>query len=564
MAEIGFEPSVFSSTTPHGGAVRAPAMGCNGMVASAHPLASVAGLRALLQGGNAVDAALAVAAALNVVEPFMSGMGGGGGHMLIYWAGAAGQPRPAEAGTHALSYLGHNPRAADAKLFSGQEAMQNDVRAGQVPCHVAGWLAAHERFGSLPRAELFAPAIELAERGFPVSPFQEGLFASAERKLARWPSSAAVFLPRGRAPREGEVLVQKDLGRSLRAVAEGGADAFYRGELGERFVRVIQEAGGLITRDDLLDAKSAWTGTVECEYQGQRLVSLAPPCNSFQIFETIKIFEGFEPSRLGHNSADYLHLLLESIKLASADRTRYVFDPEAPISALLSDGYAAARRKLIDPRRAAPSEGERYVAHKDHGEVPPGDPWRYQRDNTTHFDTADRWGNVVSVTHTNGGTFGTGFVAGDTGICLNNQMYWADLDPESPNYLKPGNKVSTSMSPCHVYREGRPVLAIGTPGSFGILQTTAQMLLNVLAHGMNVQAAIEAPRVRAFERTIVDVENRVPEDVRQELARRGHELVAMPAYDWKVGGGHGIAINPQTGAYTGGADPRRDGAAIGF
>ncbi len=206
---------------------------------------------------------------------------------------------------------------------------------------------AHERFGKLGRQEVFAPAIELAEQGFPISPFQQTIFAAERDKLKRWESSARALLKDARAPRPGELPVQKDLGRSLRAVAEGGADEFYRGDLGRRFVGFIQEHGGLLTGKDLLDVQPVWAEIIGCDYKGDRLVTFAPPCGGFQVFETMKILEGFEPGKLGHNSAEYLHLFLESVKLASADRTRYTHDPKAPISALLSDGYAAARREGV-------------------------------------------------------------------------------------------------------------------------------------------------------------------------------------------------------------------------
>jgi gamma-glutamyltranspeptidase/glutathione hydrolase len=198
-------------------------------------------------------------------------------------------------------------------------------------------------------------------------------------------------------------------------------------------------------------------------------------------------------------------------------------------------------------------------------EVQPGDPARYARDHTTHFEAADRWGNLVTVTQSNGAAFGNGFVAGDTGIVLNNFMYWTDLDPASPTYMRPNSPCESSMSPCIVTRpDGAPVLGIGTPGSFGILQTTLQVLLNRLVFGLNVQASIEAPRVRAFERTIVEMEARIPEPVRAGLAERGHQVRALEPWTWRVGGAHGIARDPDTGMLSAGADPRRDGQAVAF
>jgi gamma-glutamyltranspeptidase/glutathione hydrolase len=257
-------------------------------------------------------------------------------------------------------------------------------------------------------------------------------------------------------------------------------------------------------------------------------------------------------------------MLLEAIKLASADRTRYVRDGLRTIQALLDPEYGSRRRSLIDPNRAAPSEGERHLSNKT-DEVQPGDPVRYARDHTTHFEAADRWGNLVAVTQSNGAAFGNGFVAGDTGILLNNFLYWTDLDPASPSYMRPRAPRDSSMCPCLVTRaDGQAVLGVGTPGSFGILQTTLQVLLNRLVFGMNIQASIEAPRVRAFERTRVDVEARIPQATRDQLSARGHEVRLEDAWTWHVGGVHAIARDPDSGVLSAGADPRRDGQAIAF
>jgi gamma-glutamyltranspeptidase/glutathione hydrolase len=255
--------------------------------------------------------------------------------------------------------------------------------------------------------------------------------------------------------------------------------------------------------------------------------------------------------------------VLETIKLASADRAAYTMSPDVPAESLLADDFVAARRALIDRERASPSEGERYLQDKN-GYIAPGDPRRYKRDNTTHFEAVDAEGNLVSVTHSNGGTFGSAFVAGATGIPLNNFIYWQDVNPESPNAITPGRSMEMPMAPCIVTRSGKPILGIGTPGSYGILQTTLQMLLNRLDFGFNVQAAIEAPRVRAFERTRVDVEERIPAATLEGLRARGHEINVLEAFTAQVGGGHGVAIDPESGVLTGGADPRRDGAAIGW
>ena len=550
-------PAELGSTVrgPHEGAFRPPAVGVRGVVSSAHTLASQAGIRALTLGGNAVDAAVAVAATLAVVEPFMSGLGGGGGYMLIR-DGKTGQ-------IHGLDYLGRAPRAARGDVWTDQEAVYSDVRSTIQPGAVGGWLAALDRFGKLDRATVFSFAIEVAERGWPIGAFGYSQLVAAESRLARFASSRAAYFPNGRVPRVGEIVSQPGMARSLRTVAEGGADAFYRGELGEEITRAVQEAGGWLTMDDLADFQVRWVEPLAIQYRGNTVMTMPPECSGLQYLETMKILEAFDLTELGHNSAAYLHLILEAIKLASADRTAYTMDASVDPNSLLDEQYVAGRRALIDRERAAPSEGERFRAQKD-GLIAPGDPRRYQRDNTTHFEAVDTDGNLVSVTHSNGGTFGNAFVAGATGIPMNNFIYWQDVNPESPNHIMPGRSMEMPMAPCIVTRDGAPILGIGTPGSYGILQTTLQMLLNRLDFGFNVQAAIEAPRVRAFERTLVDVEARIPAEAIEGLRARGHEPNVLAEWTAAVGGGHGVAIDPESGLLTGGADPRRDGAALGW
>ena len=508
-----------------------------------------------MEGGNAIDAAVAVAATLGVVEPFMSGIGGGGGYMLYHEAGTGR--------LHALSYLGHAPRAVDSALWRNQEDVHDDPRSAIVPGMVAGWLCALERFGSMDRATVFRDAVEHAERGWAISDFAAFQFQQNAERLARFSTTTRVLMPEGRLPRRGDLIRQPGLAQSYRDLIDGGADAFYRGALGERFIKGVQQAGGLLTMEDLGDFRPEWREPIGITYRDWRVATLGPECSGVQYLESLKILEAFDLAGIGHNSAEYLHLLIETIKIASADRARYVMDSSVPVTLLVDEGYVAERRQLLDRQRAARSEGERYLKNK-HGRIPPGDPLRYRRDNTTHFEVVDRHHNVVSVTHSNGAAWGSGLIVGDTGIALNDFLYWQDIDPDSPNHMRPGFKGEMCMSPCIITRGGRPVLGIGTPGSYGILQTTLQMIVNSLDFGMNIQAAIEAPRVRVWEETIVDAEGRIPELVRNDLEGRGHRLNLLPDYSWRVGGGHGVAIDAETGVLTGGADPRRDGAAIGF
>ena len=289
---------------------------------------------------------------------------------------------------------------------------------------------------------------------------------------------------------------------------------------------------------------------------------MPPPFSAFQMLETLNILEGYDVAGWGHNSADYLHHLLEAIKLASADRLAFAYSPDVPIRGLVSKAYAKTQRGRIDAARAAVSEGERFDPSRLPGQISEGHPATFAHEQTTHFACADAEGTVVSVTQTLGMPFGSGFAVPGTGIVLNNILKWSDRDPASPNVLRPGRKAGTMMSPTHVFRDGAFALSIGTPGSYGILQTQPQMLLNALEFEMNVQEAIEAPRVRVYRDRLVDAESRLAQETRAELARRGHEINVLDDWSWVVGGGQGIARDPESGALMAGADPRRDGYAL--
>ena len=289
---------------------------------------------------------------------------------------------------------------------------------------------------------------------------------------------------------------------------------------------------------------------------------MPPPFSAFQMLETLNILEGYDVAAWEHNSTDYLHHLIEAIKLGSADRLAYAYSGEPPIRGLVSKAYAASQRARIDPHRAAVSEGERHNPSHLPGQINEGHPANFMNEQTTHFACADAAGTVVSVTQTLGVPFGSGFAIPGTGLVLNNILKWMDRDPSSPNVLRPGRKAGTMMSPTQVFKDGAFALSIGTPGSYGILQTQPQMLLNVLEFGMNIQEAIEAPRMRVYRDRLLDAEARIPAATRDELARRGHEVNVIDDWSWIVGGGQGIVRDAESGALMGGADPRRDGYAL--
>ena len=536
---------------PHRHAYRPTIMGTRGAVASAHPLASMSGIRVLLEGGNAVDAAVAVASTLNVVEPFMSGAAGIG-LMLISRA------RTGE--RHVLDFIGPAPRAADPARCTEDE-LAGGPKSCATPGNLGGWLAALDRFGSMPRARVLAPAIELAESGVPLTFTNVKFFEQSREQLARSAEAQRLFLGNG-GPRPAKVVTYKELAATLRQVAEGGAQAFYRGSIARAIARAVQEAGGWLAEEDLAAFEPTWRAPVSIPYRGREICSVPPPFSAFQMLETLNILEGYDLAGWGHNSVEYLHHLIEAIKLGSADRLAYAYAGEVPIKGLLSKAYAASQRQRIDARRAAASEGERHNPERLAGQIGEGHPAQFVNEQTTHFACADSEGTVVSVTQTLGVAFGSGFAVPGTGLLLNNILKWSDRDPASPNVLRPGRKAGTMMSPTQVFRDGAFALSIGTPGSYGILQTQPQMLLNVLDFGLNVQEGIEAPRVRVYRDRLVDAESRIAEETRAELGRRGHRINVIDDWSWVVGGGQGIARDPESGALMAGADPRRDGYAL--
>ena len=536
---------------PHRQAYRPTVMGTRGAVASAHPLASMSGIRMLLEGGNAVDAAVAVASTLNVVEPFMSGAAGIG---LMLISRARNRER------HVLDFIGPAPRGADPARCTETE-LAGGPKSCATPGNLGGWLTALERFGSMPRQKVLAPAIDLAENGVPLTFANVKFFEQSRAQLARSAEAERLFLGNS-GPRPGKVVTYKELAATLRQVAEGGLEAFYRGPIARTVTRAVQEAGGWLAMEDLAAFKPEWREPLAIPYRGREVCSVPPPFSAFQMLETLNILEGFDLAGWGHNSPDYLHHLIEAIKLGSADRLAYAYSGTPPIAGLVSKAYAASRRARIDPARAAVSEGERHDRERLAGQIGEGHPAQFVNEQTTHFACADAEGTVVSVTQTLGVAFGSGFAVPGTGLVLNNILKWSDRDPESPNVLKPGRKSGTMMSPTQVFQDGAFALSIGTPGSYGILQTQPQMMLNFLEFGLNLQEAIEAPRIRVYRDRLLDAESRISEATRAELGRRGHQVNVIDDWSWVVGGGQGIARDPESGALMAGADPRRDGYAL--
>jgi gamma-glutamyltranspeptidase/glutathione hydrolase len=529
---------------------RSTVMGRRGMVASAHPLASLAGIRMLAGGGNAVDAAVATMAALNVVEPYMSGLGGGGA-MLLHRASGE---------TLMLDYSGHTPEAIDASKLDPQSA---DIgpRSITTPSALAGWLAALERYGSMPASDLFAPAIEYAEQGVPLTVKNAEFYAGAADRLNE--DARRVFFVSGPPP-AGAIVRQPNLAETYRTISKHGPEVLYHGDVGKRMIAAIQAAGGSMTEQDLANVKVHWREPSVSKYRGYELRTTSWPMTSYEMQLTLNMLEGFDLRQSGHNTARTIHTMAEAMKLSVADRIVYAGAHQPPPVGLLSLAYAEKRRALIDPTTAHPVEGDRFTRPRPDGAVLPGNPGDFTRECTTHLDVIDQDGNAVSITQSIGAIFGSGFMAGDTGIMMNNFLYFLDLDAESPNAVRSNGPMLGPLSPTMLFRDGKLFLSIGTPGGFGITQTTAQMIANVVDHGFGVQAAIEAPRFKTVAGNQLVIESRVPRETLDELRSLGHAV--MPVEEWSaaVGGGQGILVDPETGAYSGGADPRRDGYAMGW
>ncbi len=541
----------------NGVAHRPVVMGQRGAVASANPHATMAGLRILQQGGNAIDAAVATAAALNVGEPYMSGAGGVG-YMVIK---TKEMTKPV-----VLDFIGRAPAAAELSVFqkAGPGSKDYGILSPLIPGNFGGWMKALDRFGTMDRATVFAPVIDLAENGCPVSLSNAWMWQHAVPNLRKYATSAEQYLVNGDAPPVGYVLKQPNLARTYRTLADGGADEFYRGSIAKEIARYSQENGGIITEDDLANYEPEWQEPISTTYRGYEIFCPPLPCSGMQYLITLNLVEGFDMAGMGQNSAAYVHHLAEAMKLAVADRTTYAPDPASPIQGLLSKEYAAQRRQLIDPQRVGYSGGERYTAHKLPQEVLPGSMESLKYESTTHFVTVDNQGNAVACTQTLGAGFGSGVVHGSTGLALNNFFHWFDDEPTSPNVIAPNKKVEMCLAPSQIWRDGQLFAMVGTPGSFGIMQTTPQMMMNLLDHQFSIQAAIEAPRFRTGTGYELPMEGRFSAEVRAELAKLGHEVQLMDEWTMFVGGGQGLMVDPDSGVFMAGADPRRDGYALAY
>jgi gamma-glutamyltranspeptidase / glutathione hydrolase len=551
-----------------------------GMVASGHPLASEAGLRILRSGGNAVDAAIAAWAVQGVTEPEMTGLGGDM-FVLIYLA-KTGEVR-------FINGTGPAPAAATVDFYTSKGGLPSDGPLSvSVPGAVGGAELAILKYGTRPLGELFAPAVELAENGFPVTEALAGALRAGRDKLGNVASSKKIWF-KGDEPLEmGDRVVQKDLAASLRNIGANGTAEFYRGATGMKIVGYQKSTGGIIQASDLAGYSAHEDPPIHINYKGIEVYECPPNSQGFVMLQALNILEGLNVRYLRHNSAPYLHAVTESLKLAFADRNRYIADPrfvpDIPMRALLSKEYAVSRRAMINPDRAIEGEAPagkagqptssaaaRYASARPAPARDPDAP-PAPDGHTTYLAVVDKDRNMVSITSSLLSAFGSGHVAEATGIMLNNRMAYFSLEADDVNVLKPGKRVRHTINPALALKDGKPLMVFGTPGADTQPQAQLQFFLNVVEFGMSVQQALEQPAVisSSFRSSYyphrvegkLQVPASLPRHVIDELAALGHAVDVRNARG--VGSVKAIIVHPRTGVLMGGVSPTRDSYVIGW
>ncbi len=514
-----------------------PVLAAN-VVSTTQPLASQAGLRMMLAGGNAVDAALATAITLTVVEPVMNGIGGD--MFALVWH---------EGKLHGISSCGAAPAAWTPDYFAGRDTMPpTGWGTVTVPGQVAGWKALSDKFGKLPFAQLFEPAIEYASRGFPVSPVIARQWATQAPKLAHEPGYADAFMPNGRTPQAGETWRFEDQARTLREIAETGGESFYRGDLARRIADFAAQTGGAISADDLAAHQAEWVQPISQRFRDVELHEIPPSGQGIAALIGLGILDQFDLESMGRDSANFYHASIEAMKLAFADLHHHIADPRhmrTSAQALLDPAYLAERAKLIDMDRA--------------GKPGAGAP---ATGGTVYLTAADAGGTMVSFIQSNYHGFGSGVVVPGTGIGLHNRGLNFVLTPGHVNQVGPRKKPMHTIIPGFVTRGGQPLMSFGVMGGSMQAQGHLQMVARLAAFGQNPQDMSDAPRFRIENGPVVNVESHLPADVVQVLRDRGHDLHVAPADSLEFGSAQ--LIHRLGDHYYAASDARRDGQAVGF
>jgi gamma-glutamyltranspeptidase/glutathione hydrolase len=548
----------------------------HGMVAAGHPLAAEAGMRILKAGGNAIDAAIATWAVQGEVEPGMTGLGAD--MFVLYYNAKTGEVK-------FINGTGFAAQAAMIDFYKSKGGIPDEgPLSSSVPGAVGGAAYTIQKYGTKPLRDVLAPAIEIAEGGFPVTEALARGLEGSKAKLAKYPSSTKIWFRDGKPLTMGDVVKNPDLARTLRAIADGGADAFYHGDIARNTAAFLKANGGIITEADLASYKPYEDAPVHVNYRGVDVYECPPNSQGFVMLEALNILEGFKLREMGHNSASYLHAVTEALKLSFADRNTFVGDPKfvpnIPMAALLSKEYATTRRAQIDPNRAIvgePAPGDpRHVKSTAAGQAyaapqpSPATAKPFDPDEilnlTTYLAVVDKDHNMVSITSSLLSGFGSGVVVEKGGFFMNDRMRYFYLDANDVNSLQPGKRVRQTINPAMALKGGKPWIAFGTPGSDTQPQTQLQFFLNVAEFGMNVQEALEQPAVisNSFRDSYQPHEVKgqlltpalLPVAVRDALAAKGHRLDLRDVKG--VGSVKAILIDPRTGVLMGGVSPTGD------
>jgi len=551
LCGVAFGAVVWSADRPAGRASggRSAVLARNGMVATSQPLAAQAGLRILQQGGNAVDAAVATAAALAVVEPMMTGPGGD--MFAMVYSAKSGQ-------LSGLNGSGFSPQAANIEFFRSRKLERIPVNGPfsvSVPGAVDGWATLLEKHGTMNFEQVLAPAIEYAEQGFPVSEIIAADWDHYGAAFAEDRDFARAYLVDKKAPVHGDVFVNPNLAKTLREIAKGGRDAFYEGETAKKIVAHLNKLGWPVTMDDMAYQHSDWVEPISTVYKGYRVFELPPNGQGMAALEMLNILSGFDLKKFGHNSPAYLHHLVEAKKLAFADLYRWLSDPEGarlPVETIISQDYANFQRKRINPRRAA-------------AKVASGidEPVQFlsRSGDTVYLTVVDKDRNVVSFINSIFNAFGSGIAVPDTGVLLQNRGSLFSLDARHPNRLEGRKRPYHTIIPAMVYKDGKPWLSFGVMGGDMQPQGHVQVLLNMIEFGMNVQDAGEAPRFRDDVVNGLALESGIDAATITELTNMGHSVIWQPG---QFGGYQAIEIDWKRGVLLGGTDPRKDGAVAAW
>lgn len=541
---------------------RNPVKGTHGMVVSAESLATKAGIDVLKRGGNAIDAAIAVGFTLAVTFP-EAGNIGGGGFMLI---------RFADGRSTMIDFREKAPVAATRTMYLDSlgnvipQKSEFGALAAGVPGSVAGYMLALEKYGTMPRSRLLKPAIDAAARGIRISErLAEGL-RGYNKQFNQFPSTAKVFTKRGEPFREGDILRQPDLARTLRAIRDRGRDGFYKGETARKIVAEMKRSDGIITTEDLAAYNAIERQPLTGTYRGYDIITASPPsAGGVVLLQMLNMLEPFNVRESGHNSSATIHLFASAAQRAYADRSKFLGDPDfthIPVASLISKVYARERMQGFDVHRASPS-----------GSIAPGVPEASESDETTHFCVADKFGNVVSVTTTINGLYGCKTVVDGAGFFLNNEMDDFVAKPGTPNMfdliggdanaIAPQKRMLSSMTPTIVVKDGKPFLTAGARGGGRITTAVATILINVIDFGMNVQDAVEIPRIHYqwLPDKIFYEQHSISRDVIDNLHQMGYKLEYSSVHNAR---GHAILFDHERGLFLGGADPREEGVAMGL